>query len=77
VNIKNIKKITINIYEINLKKYYLENETEISNEVDLSFLIPTHQEVFENSVTNPYQINKANIILEKIPNKMGMFIVDL
>jgi hypothetical protein len=77
VSIKNIKRISIKIYEINLKKYYLENQAAIQDEVDLSFLIPTHQDYYDSALSNPFQLKKAQLRLEKIPNKMGLFIVDL
>ena len=77
VSMKNVKKISINIFEINLTKYYLQTLSPVQDDVDLSFLIPTHQEIYENPVTNPFQINTTTLKLDKIPNKMGLYVVDL
>lgn len=77
VELKNIRKIVIKVYEINLRKYYLEGQTSIDDQVDLSFLIPTHQQVYEHVPTTPFQLFKTNIVLDKVPAKLGMFVVDL
>lgn len=67
----------IKVYEVNLRKYYLEGQTNIDDQVDLSFLIPTHQQVYEHVPTTPFQLCKTNIVLEKVPAKLGLFVVDL
>jgi hypothetical protein len=77
VTVKNVRRINIKIYEVNLKKYYLESETPLQDDVDLSFLIPTHRQAFENPINNPFQLTTNLIKLDKIPNRMGLFIVDL
>ena len=77
VELKNIRKIVIKVYEINLRKYYLEGQTSIDDQVDLSFLIPTHQQVYEHVPATPFQLCKTNIVLDKVPAKLGLFVVDL
>lgn len=79
VAIKNVKNINIKVYVLNLEKHLLGEacNTIIDDEVDLAFLLPTSQQKYENSATNPFKINYTSIDLSAlVPNKMGVYIVD-
>lgn len=46
IKIKNISKVVVKIYELNLEKHYIENKTAIDDNMDLHFLDPTYQFVY-------------------------------
>ena len=56
LQIKNVNRISVNIYEINLERQQLEDKGQITDEIDLSFLAPTYTQVYENPITNPFQV---------------------
>jgi len=56
VSIKNVETITIKIYELNLQKHMLTTHAALDDELNLSYLIPTYQEVISHTVTNPYKV---------------------
>jgi hypothetical protein len=45
--------------------------------VDLAFLKPTSSEIYEATNDNPYQLFDTAIKINGVPNKMGVYIVDL
>lgn len=40
---KNIKSITVKIFTIDLEKQYLENKSDITERINLKFLVPTQE----------------------------------
>ena len=66
---------------LNLEKHLLTNgsQTGIDDDIDLSFLVPTHQDSYVSSAAaNPFLVTSATIDLSQlIPKKMGLYIVDL
>ena len=48
----------------------------LDDQVNLSFLKPSKEEVYEHKVINPYAVEDVCIRVD-IDKKMGMFIVDL
>jgi hypothetical protein len=79
ISIKNVKKVQIKVYILNLEKHLLGDSCNytIDDEVELSFLIPTAQDCFENASINPFEVITTQIDLSKIiPKAMGVYIVD-
>jgi hypothetical protein len=46
VSIKNVKTIQVKVYELNLQKDKLISHAILDDEVNLSFLTPTHKEEY-------------------------------
>lgn len=58
VSIKNVKKISIKVYVLNLEKHLLGDSCNylIDDEIQLSFLNPTAQDEYENRSSNPFEV---------------------
>ena len=75
--IKNVKKIHIKIYEVNLGKHLVVSRNYVINEdSNLAFLKPTKEEIYEHKFINPYAVEDVCIKVN-IEKKMGTFYVDL
>lgn len=56
----------------------LNNSNNIDDEINLSFLLPTHQLALPLTYTTPFELKKTSIELKDyIPKAMGVYIVDL
>lgn len=77
VSIKNVKTIQVKVYELNLQKDKLISHAILDDEVNLSFLTPTHKEEYETGISNPFQVIDRTITVKSVPNQMGVFVVDL
>lgn len=66
----------IKVYELSLEKQNLANQGSIPDDVNLSFLKPTFEEVYEHKIVNPYAVETVSIPVG-IESRMGVFIVDL
>jgi hypothetical protein len=53
---KNVKKVDIKVYEIDLEKHLLATHAPLDEQVNLSFLKPTFVQQLETGHTNPFQI---------------------
>ena len=77
VEIKNVKKITINIYEMNLESYYRKKLKPFEDTISLEGIIPALvQEVEINGVTSIVKSLKTFNFPEIKEKKRGLFIID-
>jgi hypothetical protein len=58
------------------KTSLLDENRYMDNEINLNFLKPSQEEVFEHKLVSPYAVEDV-IIPINIPKKMGAFMVDL
>lgn len=65
VSIKNVKRINIKVYVLNLEKHLLGESCNynLNDEIELSFLIPTAEKIYESSTSNPFEIVDTQINL--------------
>lgn len=75
VRIKNVKKLFIKIYQINLPNFYRTNLSEISTAIDLDGLVANEEMTIEYAQPS-YQRHDEIFELKTI-NKNGVFIVEL
>lgn len=55
IKVKNISKITVKIYEMNLEKHYIQRKGQIQDDMDLHFLDPTYQFLYEIENKDPFK----------------------
>lgn len=77
VKIKNIKTLTIRVFEVNTESYLLKNQTENYDEINVNFLIPTEEYLY--SFDKPSQlIHTQTLSFDHISTrKFGVFIINL
>lgn len=75
VKIKNIKKLIVKIYKLNLPNYYRENSNEVSTAIDLDGLVANEELVFEYSHPS-YQRHTETFDLKNITGR-GVYIAEL
>lgn len=76
IKIKNIARVVVKIYELNLEKHYIESKTVIDDNMDLHFLDPTYQFVYEVPTKNPFKEEIFDLNLKDIKKQRGIYVVD-
>lgn len=78
LTLKNIQTLQIKVYELNLAKEYLTNNSPGSayDLANFSYFSPTSTDSFENPSQNPFEDKKVTIEVKKIPKRTGTFVVD-
>ena len=75
LNVKNISTLFIKIYEINTENYYYTNKKPLDPSITVEGIIPTYEDVYTYS-DKPQVLCRKKIVLEKIPKKRGMYVVE-
>lgn len=73
--VKNVSKLTINVYEINTENYYRAHNAQIGTDLNLDGLIANKQQAFDYSDA-PVLRMKRNFKLDSIPARRGVWVVD-
>ena len=77
LKVKNVKRITAEVYELSTEKHHLSTESAISDTVSLDFIQPLKQVVKEVEVGTPYKESTVDFSLAGIiENKPSVYIVD-
>ena len=76
IEIKNIKTLYINIYEINTENYYYSNKINFDENISLEGIMPTFEDKL-NFNEKPQLLLDKKISLSKIPKKRGLFVIEL
>ena len=78
-DIKNIKNINVNIYEINTENYFLEKKTDIDNSINIEGLIADkNYDIKIEGTENPLKRIRKSITFDQIPkNKPGVYLIEL
>ena len=74
LEIKNIQNFCVNIFEINTESYYRKNKNEISENINLTGLIPS--KTTEHNLTCPPIISQVIEFKDLFQSKRGVFIVE-
>jgi hypothetical protein len=77
VRVKNINNIHVQIYKIDLEKHFTENESEIDQTQNLSYLQPNYSYNYTTDGSNPFLIQTYDMKIEGIPSGRGVWIVEL
>lgn len=80
LTLKNVRQLEIKIYELNLLKEYLTNNSDTGRnyeDINLSYFSPSSVELFTNRSENPFEWKEVEILLKTIPNRIGIFVVDI
>lgn len=77
IKVKNIEKIRVKIYELNLEKHYIQSRGPVQDDMDLHFLDPTYQFVYEVSNSNPFKEEFYDMSLKEVKKERGVYIVDI
>ena len=77
IKVKNIEKIRVKIYELNLEKHYIQSRGPVQDDMDLHFLDPTYQFVYEIANSNPFKEEFYDMSLKEVKKERGVYIVDL
>lgn len=75
VTIKNIQKLSINIFEFNTETYYKKNLKPFDTSVDLDGLLASEQQNFEYDHSSNYR-HTQEFKFPSLVNKIGLFIVE-
>lgn len=51
---KNVSKIHVQIYKLDLEKHFLENNSEIDQTQSFSYLQPNHEYIYSTQTDSPY-----------------------
>lgn len=65
------------VYKLDLEKHFSENNYEIDETQNLSYLQPTHSYRYETDKKNPYLIQIFDLKIEGVPEGRGVWIVEL
>ncbi len=76
VNVKNVKKLIVKIFEINTTNYYRENKREISSDINLDGLVANYEQEHEYKEAPIRKITR-NLKFPFLDNKRGVFVVEL
>ena len=77
--LKNVKQLQIKVYEINLLKDYLTNnssQSRVYDDLNLAYFNPTFTDYFINPSDNPFEFSQISLKIKDIPKRLGLFIVD-
>jgi hypothetical protein len=75
LELKNIQALYANIYEINTENYYYTNKSYFDSSISLDGIVPTFDYKFSFN-EKPQIIFEKKILLEKIPKKRGLYVVE-
>ena len=63
---KNVKNIKIKIYELNLEQNYLQNQNTIEENMDLTYLEPSSEFIYEVDNSNPFKETIYDVPIKNI-----------
>ena len=75
--IKNVKNIQVKVYQLDLQKHYLEQNSEIDETQNLSYLQPNSSYTYEVKTEGPFIVSYHEIVVEGIGKNRGVWIVEL
>lgn len=65
------------MYKIDLEKHFTENNLDIDQTQNVSYLQPNHSYFYATDATNPFSIRTYDIKIEGVPRERGVWIVEL
>ncbi len=74
LNVKNVSKLIVKVFEINTQNYYRDRLTEIDTNIELDGLLPNQETVYEYSET-PFIQKQRRFVFPEM-DKRGTYIVD-
>ena len=75
--VKNVKNIQVKVYQLDLERHYHEQNSEIDETQDLSYLQPNSSYTYEVKTEGPFIISYHEVIVEGIGKNRGVWIVEL
>ena len=75
LEIKNIKTLYVNIYEINTENYYYSNQKKFEDNISLDGIVPTYEDIYSYN-DKPQLLTQKKISISKLPKKRGLFVVE-
>ena len=75
LEIKNIKTLFVNIYEINTENYYYSNKNKFEEGISLDGIIPTYEDIYSYN-EKPQLLIEKKIKITKIPKKRGLYVIE-
>ena len=75
LEVKNIKTLYLNIYEINTENYYYSNKKSFDETISLDGIVPTYEDIFSYN-DKPQLLTEKKVLISKLPKKRGLFVVE-
>ena len=75
LELKNIKTLYVNIYEINTENYYYTNKIEFDELISLEGIVPTYVDIYSYN-DKPQLLTEKKIIISKLPKKRGLYVIE-
>ena len=75
LEVKNIKTLYLNIYEINTENYYYSNKKRFDETISLDGIVPTYEDIFSYN-DKPQLLTEKKVPISKLLKKRGLFVVE-